>query len=492
MSLSRISIVECGVARATLATFAAENGRLRCEELRSESFRAVAMGDAAWGNTVAGALRRLRRKARRTGPAILLPPPSVVLLKHVRTPRVDAAKRAQVLRLEVEQALPCPIAGVSWDSVVAAERSESTDVLLAAAKHAAIEPLCDAAEWAGLGVLGVMPAALAFLAGVQAARRGQAIVAVQAAENWATVVQCDDRGFAVRALPLPMDGIAEAEVAARLTQEVIRSTLYFQRQHDLAVPGQLLVAGLAATLPVVREQLAAQLHLSPAGESKEAGETAPFSSELARAPQLAGAAAIHLAGAAGRIDLLPPHWRTRADWRRRKPWLMAAAMLALAALLPPILHFHRVSTAATAEARRGAALLASWREEEERYRTEARRLEALREEVGWLYSVHQRRTSWLRFIPTLQASLVEMDDVWLERLRLLPVVAGEPQRVLLAGGLREPIRDPGSTTDRMKMLVAALVASPFVSAVEAERFSHPQPGALRFELVLVIDSENPL
>ena len=45
---------------------------------------------------------------------------------------------------------------------------------------------------------------------------------------------------------------------------------------------------------------------------------------------------------------------------------------------------------------------------------------------------------------------------------------------------------------RMHRLLGTLTASPFVAAIENERYDISQPGILRFEFTLVIKPERPL
>jgi type IV pilus assembly protein PilM len=48
------------------------------------------------------------------------------------------------------------------------------------------------------------------------------------------------------------------------------------------------------------------------------------------------------------------------------------------------------------------------------------------------------------------------------------------------------------STDRVRALMASLDGSPFVAAVENERYDTTQPGILRFEFTMAVDPERPL
>jgi len=41
-------------------------------------------------------------------------------------------------------------------------------------------------------------------------------------------------------------------------------------------------------------------------------------------------------------------------------------------------------------------------------------------------------------------------------------------------------------------LLASIARSPFIAAIEGERFDNSQSGLLRFDLTLVVDSQHPL
>lgn len=496
MSLNRITIIECGARRAALGTFAREAGALRCEQLLVEPIAFAGANDAEGARALLAALRALRRQAVAPGPVVVLPAPAQVLLKHVRVPRLEAAKLTQVIRFEVAQAIPYPLSEVSWDRVVSGERADGTDVLLLAAKHAAIEPLCDAIEQAGFSVRSVLPGALALFAAAREESAGEAGLAVQKSADTLTVLQWEGARFALRSLPWTEGDDAPTEIATRLVADVVRSTLYFQRQNGFAAPRGGWISAGAGLLPELKDRLTAKLQIPMAEFSPRMPAPAAAAREWGEMPQLAGAAGIHLGGDVGNVSLLPPHWRTRASWRRRKPWLGAAAVLAMGALLPGILHFHRLAEAARTESARLEASLPPLRLREARQRAALVRLSALQREVMTLQSLQARRTSWLRFLADLQERLVRVEDVWLERMQPLPPADGLAPRLALSGRMLEranPVAKAGPESfARVKALLGDLLNSPFVAAVEAERFDTSQPGVLRFDFVLLTQPTQPL
>jgi type IV pilus assembly protein PilM len=153
---------------------------------------------------------------------------------------------------------------------------------------------------------------------------------------------------------------------------------------------------------------------------------------------------------------------------------------------------------------------------EARNRANLARLAEVNRRIAALQRVAEARTSWIALLADLQDRLVQLEDVWLERLQVLPAAghgpAAAPRPVgagsraaadggnpaapesvpclQLAGCLldpQHPLGKPGEASyTRARLLVASLGQSPFVTAVKDERFDASQAGVLRFELTLVL------
>jgi len=211
---------------------------------------------------------------------------------------------------------------------------------------------------------------------------------------------------------------------------------------------------------------------------------------------LIGAAATQLRSGQPRVNLLPPERRDRANLRRRLPWLIAAAVFAVAALLPLVVHFRRLAAEAQRKTAAIERALAPLRERDARNRANLRQLEELRQELVLLQSAYDRRSSWLNLLADLQARLVRVEDVWLERLEVVPPAAGAPVKLAISGRMLDrtnPLaRVSPETLHRVKTLLGSFGDSPFVAAVENEHFDNDQPGILRFDCVLVSNPQHPL
>ena len=195
------------------------------------------------------------------------------------------------------------------------------------------------------------------------------------------------------------------------------------------------------------------------------------------------------------LNLLPPPLRRHESQRQRQPWLIAAAVLAVAALLPPVLYFRGVAAEARQKTEAIERELAPLRERDARNRANLRQLAGLQQQVAELQGVYDRRAGWLNLLSDLQDRLVRVEDVWLERMTVSSA-PGAPLRLAVSGRMLDktnPLSKVSPETfNRVKALLASIVDSPFIASVEGERFDNQQPGILQFDFVIVADPARPL
>jgi type IV pilus assembly protein PilM len=109
--------------------------------------------------------------------------------------------------------------------------------------------------------------------------------------------------------------------------------------------------------------------------------------------------------------------------------------------------------------------------------------------------VRHRRVGWLQLLGDLEQRMNRVEDVWLDKLSVIPMSGEGPLRLAVSGRvLDQDHLNKGSvvTFQRIKTLAEALLESPFVEAIEEERFDRSQPGVLVFDWVLVMDAARPL
>lgn len=495
------------------------------EDCAVGTFPVTAGREDQWlGNTTA-ALDSLRSRVPVTGPVVLVLPAHLVLTKLVKVSPVAAAKLRKVIQFEAAQGIPYDLADVVWDTVIAGDAAGGLTVQLAAAKLDVVQSLCAAAQAAGFEPRLILPAPLATLAAYRLAEHsleGPALV-LNLGERSTTLLFVETGRFAVRILPFGHNGAtrpvasqqdggrtdaaadnAVEALATRLTQEITRTILHFRRHGELTSPARVGLAGGGAQLAGLAEALTGRLRV-PVGQLEVFAAI-----EVANGVAQDGAtgqrhALVDLVGAAGTqlrpgqkvLNLLPPQLRRREEHRRRRPWLIAAAVLAIAAPLPPVRHCRQVRDEAL---RLAAALeheLAPLRVRDTRTRANLQQLAELRKRMAVLQDVHDRQAGWLNLLSDLQDRLVRVEDVWLEKLQVSPSADGAPLRLHLAGCMLDqtnPLSGTGrEATGRVKGLLRDLAASPYVEvAEEGQRFDNSQPGILRFDFVLTTRPGPPL
>ena len=498
-----LSVVHCGAERSSWAVFRWRRGKLAC--LRT----GVAVGARGeWQQTTAAAMHAARQASVGSAPLVLVLSAPLVLLKHLKTPCVEAVQRAKVIRFEVEQNLPFAATEVIWDFLVSGGSETNEDLLLAVAKRDVIASLCADAHSEGFKVRMIFPSALTTRAAEELVRptSDDRLLVLNVGAASATLLQVDGPCFAARSWLLE-GGTNTAPPAAveararRLVQETTRSLAYFQRQSDLKAPTRVVLAGGATQPAGLVEHLCASLQLpvqvlevSPALEpvpgTAEAGAGLP---ELA---DLVGAAILHLLPGQVTVNLLPPALRRRAHLRQRRPWLIAAGLLVLAALVPPLIQYHRLNLARQADLPAMDKILAPLRAREARIHTGLGQLALRKQQVAQLQAVQERRTAWLALFADLQERFATVEDVWLEKLQTMPAANHAPMKLVVSGRMLDKANPQAKvspeTFTRLKVLLADIVDSPFVAAVEGERFDNNQPGILTFDFVLVTDPAHPL
>ena len=532
-SFGKTTILHCGAGATTLGVFQRNGSGVRCVHLATETFSIVPLGEDGWLERTAAALQVLNATRRWTGPVVLVLPAHLTLTKQIKVPSVEPAKRAQVIRFEAEQAVPYDLAEVIWDCVPAGAHNTGEDLLLVAARKGLVEGLCMAVQRVGFYPARILPLALVSMASFRLARPADLHPALLLNLDGpaTTMLQVDGTRIAVRTLAVggtalkppstesQPDGstggawaaIPEAILvpgndqiemfAARLAQEITRSLLHFGREGGMASPEHVFLTGAGARQAGLDAMLAVRLKL-PVTRFTAKGVVAilpgvhlvePGLSVLA---DLSGAAAIALLPGQPAVDFLPPALRRRMSLRRRQPCLIAAALLVSLTLVPPILHYRQVAATVRAKVVALEKYLAPLRTREVRLRATFGQLQQLQDQISRLETVQARRAAWLQLFAAVQERLVQVEDVWLEQVQMIPPVESNPLKLALTGRMLErenpTAPDRSETNSRVKQLLAGLAGLPQVAAVESERIDHSQPGLLRFDFILVSNPAHPL
>lgn len=486
MAPTRAAILECGATHAAFGLVEAGVGGAGLVEHAAESFAPGPDRLEPVPPGLVAALAALRTRVNYRGAVTLVLPASLLLVKSVAVPAVAGAGRARVIRFESARAIPYPLEEVVWDHVAPVGGEPAAEVLVFAAKLAAVERLCAAVETAGFAVAAVCPGPLVTLAAGRAALPSAGGLVLGCGARTTEVWSVTPHHARLRVLPFGSADFPEATALAGQWQGELART--WAHLGLAAPPAHVCLVAPAESAADLRAALVAR-----------------WSGTVETVPGLPDSAAWVAAGSliGGRepgADLLPPARVRERAWRRRLPALALAAGLALAALLPPIV-WHR---AEAAKARRAAealeAELAPLRVRAAQHRQQRERLDALRERIAALRAVEERRYRWVALLADLQDRLGQVEDVWLDRLEIAPETGAPGEtpalRLAIAGRMLDqtnPLaRVSPETYGRVKALFARFAESPFVAEVRGERFDSDQPGLLRFEVVLVAADRQPL
>ncbi|MDP2138797.1 MAG: pilus assembly protein PilM [Candidatus Didemnitutus sp.] len=537
MPTSRVAVLDCGARHVALGLFArAGANTLRLEKFALVSFVLEPGREDEWLERFRAAVDVVRRRVDAHGPVSIVLPGHLVLTKFIKTPRVDATKREKVIHFEAQQNIPYALTEVVWDHGIVGETALDLEVMLCAAKLDAVEDLCAAVEAVGLVPSVLFPAALALQSAYRRANPETSVPTLLAdvGARSTTLLLIANKRCHARTMALGGQNItqqvsenqdcefADAEqlklsahhaslcapavenFANRLAQEITRSALHFRRHSAAATPARVLVTGGTSRTAGLGELLAARLQVAVLPfDPLEGVEVAPAANTEAAAhgPVLAGmvgAAALRLCGDQPMPNLLPPGLRRRETVRRRQPWLAAAAGLAATVLLAPLFHFRTLLAEQQHQIRAVEAEIAPLRQRESRNRANLERLDALQLQLGALQQIHERRANWQGLLADLQSRLVEVEDVWLERMHLAPSPddSSAPLRLAVSGRMLDKT-NPLSTVSpdtclRVTTLLGSLGESPYVSSIEGERFDNHRPGMLHFDFVLVAAPTKPL
>ena len=308
---------------------------------------------------------------------------------------------------------------------------------------------------------------------------------------------------------------AAAGFVGRLHLELSRSIINHRRQTGAPATAAVYVTGggsLIAELPATlaeRLKLPVERYDALRGVELSADARAAGAASLGHIMADLVGLAVPLVQPVADVTLLPPAITAALAFRKRQPLLLAAAVLAAAALVPPIVYFNARAAQARAQVAATEALLRPLRSVEARNNDHLAQIEDARKQVAALEGLVATKANWLDFLGDVQSRLNKVGDVWLERIQIVPPPPADPSAAapsapapapalkLTLGGRLLDVANPVSNVspesyERVKKLIASFTGSPFITAVENERFDNTQPGLLRFDFTLVVNAARPL
>jgi type IV pilus assembly protein PilM len=552
----RVIAVDCGARHVACGLFIrAASGRLVLRQWGFEPHRPDPNPETDWVQKTGEALAIIARRENLGGTCRLALAGHQTLVKFVRSPAVARSSRAGVVEFEAKQGIPLPLEQVVWDHQPEAGEGPDFRFMLAAVKKELSGAVVGAAGAAGLRVAQIVPAGLALLRAFRYSHPGECegVLAVEIGARSTQLVFIERERFFIRTFLLGGDAVTEAvaeelhvdfrtaeelkievlssrprsrvevsqydavrragaRFADRLHLEIVRSTIRYRCHSGADQPVTVYLGGGGSLIPELPLLLADKLALrvvrfEPLRRVAVTPEAA--SGIEAVTPMLAGLIGLGTSlvdhGWPG-LNLLPTEARKAVAIRRRQPALLGAALLAAGAPLPVIWSEQRSSRAADQASAAIEKQLVPLRAFAARNTGNLARLEEVRRRIDVVRGFAAAKSNWAAFFNDLQDRLAQTEDVWLEKLQVvhppegnarLPAAASTAAwRFTLGGRLLDkanPAAKAGADAyGRVRSLVQALARSPFVSAIENERFDGAQPGMLRFDFTLVLNSRKPL
>jgi len=546
MSSNGKLIINCGASHISAAVFSGQSGSLVLEQFAVQELEYDFSIDNDWLNTLAFAVSDLLARNKMGGDVSLIAPGYQLLTKPIKVPHVEEDKRAQIIAFEAQQNIPYPLHEVVWDSQVIADDGVETEVILIAAKAEIVNQLCGHMGSQGLIPQTVQAAPTLDYNAYRNAYPGdqEDALLVNVGARSTNLLFINETGFFVRNIALAGNTLTQSladnlgktfrqaesiKVAyftgettyesshpsaqtletegqsfqKKLNQEITRSIVNFRRQHGAKAPTRILLTGRGALLPKLADRLSDVQNVpveyfNPLsgvsfGSSVDRGFVEDnihnLSEVLGEAcrPQLEGAVS---------INLLPAALADRLTFQRKKPFIVAGVALLAMSTLPPIIYFQGIGVAHTQQ----AAVLEQRIEPLEKYQgkisEQQDNVKALRKQVNNLESLVDSKSNWPIFLSDLQERLQEVQDVWLDELKL---EGSTDKRLQLSGRLLVKDYDPQNSTAsaersyaRVDALLSRFTESKFISKVTGQRFNPENPRILEFDFTLVQNPDNPL
>jgi type IV pilus assembly protein PilM len=556
-------------------------GRLVLQHFALEPHSSDPSHEARWSLEISQSLGAIGTRQKLSGAAAIAVPGHLALTKFIKTPSVAKEKRSKIVSFEAAENIPYPLEEVVWDHLVVSDDGFDLEVMLAASKFEAMQALCSAADSAGFPVERASPAGLALFHAFRYnyPETTESSIVVNIGARSTTLLFAEGERFYLRTLPLAGNSLtqmigdelridfpsaemlklqvltgqsdlpggspsraavqrATATFAQRLQLEITRSTVNHRRQSGAGAPVALYLTGGGSLVPELAGVLADKLKLrverfETFRNVDVSGDARVSGAEKAAAvlADLVGLATHLVAPGESHASLLPPELRAALAFRKRQPWIVAAAALAVLALVPPILYFHQVTRGLEERIRGVDTQLMPLRSLQNRNEQNLARIADAKKQIDALRGAYDTKANWINFFADLQTRLVKIEDVWLDRLQVIRPVPPDlqalaeagaaapepapaagadgaapvdpaapppppPVRMTLSGRLLD-VSNPQSrvsaeATERVRALLASFKDSQFIAAVENERFDNNQNGLLKFDFTLVINPKKTL
>jgi type IV pilus assembly protein PilM len=567
-SPKKVLVIDCGANHVAAGFFSVGSHGPVLSDFETETIGGDYTSEQEWVDAVYMGVRAISKRRKLAGPAYLVAPGHLLLMKFLKIPHVGKGKRDQIVKFEAQQNIPYPLPEVVWDYETILDDGAEFEVALVAIKIEIVQALCDRLATVGVEAEIIDPSSMAqynaFAHSYPEFQQGALLVNIGAKSS--DLLFIDTGGFFVRNVPIAgntltqaiaeelkisydqaedlkirtfaaeVDGISEEVLQAvqrsteaflrRFSMELTRSIVNFRRQSGAEQVGTVYLTGGGAIVPGIVEHLGEKLKIHV--EWYDSLRNVTVGSKLSQEKienhtlqlgSLVGAALRAQPGTRTHFNLLPPALAKQVEFKHKRTYLVAAAAtLAVAGFIPAIIYQTQAQTFEL-QANELEMELVPLRQLDTQIRNNLRRAEEIRGRITSFEKLARTRGNWIVFLRDLQQRLVQIEDVWLDELAIVgPQQPQQQER--RAGGILGGPAAPAAATDgsalrlnlsgrlldrenptsrvsphsqqRVNALLASFADSEFVSKVENERFNADEPGILRFEFTLVLDSSRGL
>ncbi len=560
-------VIDCGATHVSAGFFSGKDGSVTLEGFFTESIGCEFSSDEEWISAVFQGVESIHRQRKFRGGVALIVPGHLLLTKFLKIPHVAKSKRDQIVRFEAQQNIPFPLNEVVWDYEVVADDGAEFEVALVAVKLDIIDRLCAEISRLGVEVQLVEPSCMAQYNAFCHTHpdAGENILIANIGGKSTNLLFISESGFFVRNISLAGNSLtqaiadesgqalSDAEAAKwelvgsafeggepeglqkhldsffrRLVMETTRSIVNFRRQSGEEKIDRIYLTGGGSLVPGVAEHLNEKLkqpveYYTPLDSiNLGSGVDAEFASGYQHnIGELLGCALRELGESKTHFNLLPPLIARQMRFRKKKPFLVAAAVVLIgAAFLPIYSAAHTVLIFEDKIAELDARLNPLQRVYRD-YSDTRDKIEETRNQIAALKGLSESRANWIDFFGDLQERLTTVEDVWIERMEVVRSNGAQRARAGGGGGLfggqqeqaqerpsngevrlritgrmldrENPLeRASQDTRARVSALFESVLESQYISGKRDEVFDTSNPGILRFEVTLVVDPERPL
>lgn len=480
---NRIRVLDLGMQTVAFAEFhASPTGALTLDQIRFSELLADPGADASRPGQLEASITQLKGNAKGSaGPVFYSLPSQSVFVRYLSLPGSTAEDLNQIIAFEAQQNIPFPIDEVVWDYQALGEPVDGKlNVVLLAIKTDLLESVNRAVETAGFEVqtIDVAPLALLnafrynysdqsgcsllvdigsrttnliFIEGTKAYTRsipigGNAITASIAKEFGQPVEAAElakvEKGFVSLggAYADPEDElVARISKLARTTltrlhAEITRSISFYRANQGGTQPLRVYLAGGGASMPYIQEFFAEKLQMpieffNPFRNVAIASsvDTATLATRAHAVGELVGLALRQLGNCPVEINLRPPSVVAAHTLARRKPFLIAATLVAFLALAQWWVFFSKATTAKEEVLAKVDADLSTLEADAQRYDQLKKAQDQLETTANPLLTAVMEREIWLRIIDELGRQLPPR-FIWITKLT--PIANGRPLDLL--------------------------------------------------------------